>query len=156
LANYKHAEGIDPHSPEEYKGYVGLKLNTQELLNRFRKCADGCPLFIANRIRAISDELVRGIEVRNLATHGAFFWEDENQGTIGAAHYFARGRGKARELFEVKQTIRRETVEEILQIANRILHELIDLRTMVIDWRYPNGLPEPSDLTALDFSGTDK
>jgi hypothetical protein len=151
-----HAEGIDPHSPEEYKGYVELKLKTQELLDRFRKSANGCPLFIASRIRALADELAKGIEVRNLATHGAFFREDENHGILGAAHYFARGRGKARELYEVKQTISREAVEEIIQIANQLLHEVIDLRAMVIDWRYPRGMPEPAELPPVESSGAGK
>ena len=143
-----HAEGIDPHSAEEYRGYVDLKLKTQELLNRFRGSAEKCPPVIANRIRAVADEVANGLETRNLAAHGAFFWEDQNLGALGAAHYFARGRGKARELFEVKQTISRQQVEETIQVANQLLHAVIELRTAVIDWRYPDGMPEPTDLPA--------
>lgn len=141
-----HAEGIDPHSAEEYLGYVGLKLKTQELLERFRNSAERCPPFIAGRIRAVSDEVASGLETRNLAAHGAFFWDDQSQGTLGAAHYFARGRGKARELFEVKQTVSRQQVEETIQVANQLLHAVIALRSAVIDWRYPNGMPEPTEL----------
>ena len=141
-----HAEGIDPHSAEEYRGYVGLKLKTQELLDRFRGSADHCPPAIAHHIRSVADEVARGIETRNLAAHGAFFWEDQTQGTLGAAHYFARGRGKARDLFEVKQTVSRQAVEETIRVANQLLHDVIALRAAVIDWRYPNGMPEPTDL----------
>jgi hypothetical protein len=143
-----HAEGIDPHSAEEYRGYVGLKLKTQELLDRFRSSADKCPPFIAARIRAVAEEVASGLETRNLAAHGAFFWEDQNEGTLGAAHYFARGKGKARELFEVKQTISRQQVEETIQVANQLLHAVIALRAAVVDWRYPDGMPELTDLPA--------
>lgn len=141
-----HAEGIDPHSPEEYLGYVALKLKTQELLERFRNSAEKCPPFIASRIRAVADDVATGLETRNLAAHGAFFWDDQSQGNLGAAHYFARGRGKARELFEVKQTVSRQQVEETIQGANRLLHEVIALRSAVIDWRFPNGMPETTEL----------
>lgn len=149
-----HAEGIDPHSVEEYREYVGLKLDTRELLKRFRESAEKCPPFIANRIRAVADEVASGLETRNLAAHGAFYWEDQNQGTLGAAHYFARGKRKERELFEVKQTVSRQQVEETIQVANQLLHSVIALRTAVIDWRYPDGMPEPTDLppeTAADI-----
>lgn len=44
-----HAEGIDPHSAEEYRGYVGLKLNARE---NAVTCAD----FEARQIVLISDE----------------------------------------------------------------------------------------------------
>jgi hypothetical protein len=145
-----HAEGIDQHSAEEYRGYVGLKLKTQELLDRFRSSADHCPADIADRIRAVAQEVANGIETRNLAAHGAFFWEDQTQGTLGAAHYFARGRGKARELYEVKQTVSRQVVEETIQVANKLLHDVIDLRAAVIEWRYPAGMPEPTDLPSDD------
>ena len=141
-----HAEGIDPHSPEEYRGYVGLKLKTHELLQRFRGSASKCPPFIAGRIRSVADEGENGLETRTLAAHGAFFWKDDSQGTLGAAHYVARGRGKARELFEVKQTIGRQQVEEATKVANQLLHSVIGLRTAVIDWRYPNGMPELTNL----------
>ncbi len=77
-----------------------------------------------------------GMETRNLAAHGAFFL-DREQGALGAAHYFARGKGKERELFEVKQTVRREAVEETIGVANRLLHKIIALRQTVIDWRSP-------------------
>ena len=145
-----HAEGIDPHSAEEYRGYVGLKLKTQELLDRFRGSADRCPADIADRIRSVANEVANGIETRNLAAHGAFFWEDMAQGTLGTAHFFARGKGKLRELFEVKQTVSRQVVEETIQVANQLLHDVIALRAAVIDWRYPNGMPEPTDLPPAD------
>jgi hypothetical protein len=141
-----HAEGIDPHSVEEYRGYVGLKLKTSELIRRFKESAEGCPITIANRIGAVADEVERGVETRNLAAHGAFFMEDESKGTLGSAHYFARGKGKARELFEVKQTVSRQEVEEAIKIANQLLHDVIALRQTVIDWRYPDGMPELKDL----------
>ena len=147
-----HASGIDLYSAEEYRGYVGIKLKTQELLDRFRNSADGCPQVIADRIRSVADEVALGLDTRNLAAHGAFFVEDETQGTLGAAHYFARGRGKARELFEVKQTVSRQVVEETIQVANQLLHDVIDLRAAVIDWRYPDGMPELTDLPAADVS----
>lgn len=143
-----HAEGIDPHSAAEYRGYVGLKLKTQELLDRFRSSADKCPPVIAARIRAVAEEVARGLETRNLAAHGAFFWEDQNEGTLGAAHYFARGKGKVRELYEVKQTISLQQVEEAIQVANQLLHAVIALRSAVVDWRYPDGMPELTDLPA--------
>jgi hypothetical protein len=141
-----HAEGIDPHSSEEYRGYVGLKLQTTELLKRFRGSAATCPAAISERILAVADEVERGTEIRNLAAHGAFFVDDEIQGTISAAHYLARGKGKTREVFEFQQIISRELVEETLQIANQLLHDVIALRTTVVEWRYPDGLPEPKSL----------
>lgn len=72
--------------------------------------------------------------------------EDQSQGTLGAAHYFARGKGKSRELFEVKQTVSRHLVDETLQVANQLLHDVIALRQSVIDWRYPTGMPELTDI----------
>lgn len=141
-----HAEGIDPHSAEEYRDYVGLKLKTMELLKRFRKSAECCPTAIADRIRSVAIEVERGVETRNLAAHGAFFWEDQSQGRLGAAHYFARGKGKARELFEVKQTVTRQAVDETIQVANQLLHNVNALRQTVVDWRYPNGMPELIEL----------
>lgn len=142
-----HAEGIDPHSPEEYREYVALKLDTRDLLKRFRESADKCPPFIANQIRSVADEVASGLETRNLAAHGAFYWEDQSPGALGAAHYFARGRGKARELFEVKQTVSRQQVEDTINAANQLLHAVIALRTTIMDWRYPSGMPEPADLS---------
>jgi hypothetical protein len=150
-----HSEGIDPHSAEEYRGYVALKLKTQELLARFRSSADLCPPMIAERIRSLADEVAKGIDTRNLAAHGAFFWEDQKEGTLGAAHYFARGRGQARELFEVKQTVSRQAVEETIQVVNQLLHDVIALRTAVIEWRYPDGMPEPKDLPPLEITDID-
>jgi hypothetical protein len=141
-----HAEGIDPHSVEEYRGYVGLKLKTTELIRRFKESAQRCPTTIAKRIGAVAAEVERGVETRNLAAHGAFFVEDETEGTLGAAHYFARGHGKARELFEVKQTLSRHDVEEVIKIANQLLHDVIALRQTILDWRYPDGMPELTDL----------
>ena len=85
----------------------------------------------------MADEVANGIDTRNLAAHGAFFWEDQTQGTLGAAHYFARGKGKARELFEVKQTVSRQAVEETIQVANMLLHDVIDLRAAVISSALP-------------------
>ena len=61
-----HASGIDLYSAEEYRGYVGIKLKTQELLDRFRNSADGCPQVIADRIRSVADEVALGLETRNL------------------------------------------------------------------------------------------
>lgn len=52
-----HAEGIDPHSAEEYRGYVGLKLKTTELIDRFRKSAECCPIAISDRIRSVAVEV---------------------------------------------------------------------------------------------------
>ena len=141
-----HAEGIDPHCAAEYREYVNLKLKTSGLLARFRASADVCPPFIADRIRAVAVEVAKRLETRNLAAHGAFYWDDQGQGTLGAAHYFARGRGKARELFEVKQTVGRQQVTETIQAANELLHAVIALRNAVIEWRYPDGMPEPTEL----------
>jgi hypothetical protein len=140
-----HAEGIGLHSPEEFRTYIGLKLKTQELLDRFRGCASKCPPDIAAKIRDVANQIASGSEARNLAAHGAFYMEDETQGTLGAAHYFARGRGNAREFFEVQQTINRRAVEEAIGIANQLLHAVIDLRKEVIEWRYPDGMPEPTE-----------
>jgi hypothetical protein len=151
-----HAEGVDPHSAEEYRDYVGLKLKTQGLLERFRNSASGCPEVISDRIRAVADEVEKGIETRNLAAHGAFFWDDEKQGTLGAAHYFARGRGKARELFGVKQTVGRQAVEDTIQVADKLLHDVIALRSMVIDWRHPDGMPEPTALPPVEAGPANK
>jgi hypothetical protein len=153
-----HAEGIDPYSAEEYRDYVELKLSTSELLKRFRKCATGCPQIVADRISSVADEVAKGLETRNLAAHGAFFIEDDAQGILGAAHYFGRGTRKTRELFEVKQTVNRQVVEDALKVADQLLHDVIVLRAMVIDWRYPNGMPELSEMpvNAEDQSSADQ
>ncbi|MFN3992162.1 MAG: hypothetical protein ACK4IU_04560 [Tabrizicola flagellatus] len=140
-----HAEGIDPHSVEEYRGYVSLKLKTQELLSRFRNSAKNCPNTIAERILSLAADVESGLETRNLAAHGAFYFEDHLNGTLGAAHYFARGKGKERELFEVKQSITKQQVDETIRIADRLLHDVIALRKLVIDWRFPDGMPELQD-----------
>ncbi len=137
-----HAEGVDAHSAEEYRNYVALKLSTKELICRFRKSGIGCPPFIAERIRSVADEWANGLETRNLAAHGAFFWSDQDQGTLGAAHFFARGPTKAGKLFEVTQSITRQQAEDALSSANQLLHEVIALRQMVIEWRYPDGMSD--------------
>lgn len=139
-----HAEGIDLHSAEEYRRYVELKFLTKGLLKRYRESADFCPVPIADRIRASAHLVEVGLETRNLAAHGAFFPDDEVPGVIGAAHYFARGVRKERELFEVKQAVTQQTVEDTLRIANQLLHEVISIRTAVIGWRFPAGMPEPT------------
>ncbi len=145
-----HAEGVDPHSPEEFRGYVGLKLQTTELLKRFRGCAANCPMVISEQICEVANNVEQGIETRNLAAHGAFFWENQSQGILGAAHYFARGKGKSRELFEVKQTVSRQMVEETIQVANKLFQDVVALRDRVIDWRYPHGRPELADNLPTD------
>ena len=143
-----HIEGFDPHSAKKHPNYVSLKLNTQELLRRFRGCGGVCPQALAHLIHDVAERVAEGIETRNLAAHGAFFWDSETEGTLGAAHYFARGRGGDRQFLEVQQTFSRATVDETIQVANQLLHDVIALREQVIEWRYPNGLPEPSVLSA--------
>jgi hypothetical protein len=145
-----HAQGIDPHSPEEYRGYVQLKLRTSELLRRFRESASKCPEPLANRILAVADEVERGLETRNLAAHGAFFVDDPETGTLGAAHYFARGQGKDRGLFEVKQTVTRREVEDAIRVGDQLLHSVISLRQATIEWRYPDGIPETPELAPAE------
>lgn len=141
-----HAEGIDPRSVEEHPEYFKLKRNTRELLKRFRESADECPPPIAKRIREVSDEVACGLETRNFAAHGAFYWEDQNQGTQYAVHYFDRGKGKERKLPEVKKTVNHQQVEETIQVADQLLHSVNALHNAVIDWRYPDGIPKPTDL----------
>ncbi|MES2666837.1 MAG: hypothetical protein V4712_12095 [Pseudomonadota bacterium] len=141
-----HAEGIDPHSAQEYRSYVDLKLKTSELLSRFRRSANDCPTAIADRIHAVAQDVANGIETRNLVAHGAFFWEGQSQGTLGAAHYFARGNGKERELYEANETVGRLVVEETIQVADKLLRDVIALRGDVIQWRYPDGMPKPLNL----------
>ncbi|MEZ5797258.1 MAG: hypothetical protein R3D63_07160 [Paracoccaceae bacterium] len=144
------AEGIDPHSPVDYRGYVNIKLRTAELLRRFRGSAASCPAWLADRIQEVADEVERGLETRNLAAHGAFFLDDPGKGTLGAAHYFARGQGRDRELFEIKQAVTRQQVEDAIRAGNQLLHSVIALRQAIQDWRYPNGTPDPSPLPTCE------
>ena len=138
-----HAEGIDLHSAEEHRNYIEIKFKTGLLVKRYRECASRCPPEIAARIRAVVDHVEEGLETRNLAAHGVFFWEDEAIGKIGAAHYYARGKIKdgTRQVFEIIEPITRELAEETLRIADQQLHEVIAIRTAVIAWRYPDGMP---------------
>lgn len=142
------AEGIDVHSVEAHRQFVAIKLSTGGLLKRFRESASFCPGWIADRIRALADQVEQGLETRNLAAHGAFYWEGEGQ--IGAAHYFGRGPRGAREYFEVQQPATRQVVEETIQVANQLLHEVIALRSMVYAWRFPDGLPWDDPLQVAD------
>lgn len=143
-----HAEGIDVHSVEAHRQFVEIKLSTTTLLNRFRASASFCPGWIADRIQVLADQVKDGLETRNLAAHGAFYWEGEGQ--IGAAHYFARGPRSARDYFEMQQTATRQVVEETIQVANQLLHEVIALRSMVYAWRFPDGLPWDDPLQVAD------
>jgi hypothetical protein len=150
-----HAEGIDVYSAEAYRDYVALKLSTQGLLKRFRASASFCPGWIAERIFALADQVEQGLETRNLAAHGAFYWEGES--AIGAAHYLARGTRAAREYFEVQQTGTRQDAEDTLRAADQLLNELIALRSMVYEWRFPDGLPWEDPLQcAADLGGTSR
>lgn len=132
-----YAEGANLHSADDYREYANLKLGTRELLRRFQSCADRCPPFIARRIRLIAEAIIRFNEVRNLAAHGAFFIEDHTEGVLGVAHYFARGTGASRELYEARQVVRQHDVDTELHKANELLHDVIALRSMVQDWRCP-------------------
>jgi hypothetical protein len=136
-----YAEGCDLSSVEEFRGYVELKLGTKGLLQRFRHSGSGCPENIAARMLDISDQIARGLETRNLLAHGAFFVDDPSTGSLGAAHFFARRQGSARELFEVRQTVVQVDIEKAILQADQVLHAVIALRTDVIAWRYPASLP---------------
>lgn len=139
-----HAEGIDPNSEEAFRDFIKTKLSTDKLLDRFQRSAEHCPAWIASRIREIGSRVKDGLETRNLAAHGAFFVEN---GELRAAHYFPRGKGKDRQLLELNEAVERHVVEETLQVANQLLHEVIALRAMVYEWRYPDGLPWEDQLT---------
>lgn len=137
-----HAEGIDLYSTDQYRDFVGVKISTDGLLKRFGESAEGCPDQLAARILALAEKIEQEKETRNLAAHGAFFWEDDGKGTVGAAHYLGRGPRKARELFEVTQSINRQDVELAILAANQLLHDAVALRRDVVAWRYPDGMPE--------------
>ena len=138
-----YAAGIDHYSTDEYREFVAVKISTDGLLKRLRQSADNCPEPLAGRISALAEQIEQGKEIRNLAAHGAFFWEDQ-EGTLGAAHYFSRGPRKAREFFEVTQSVSRHEVESAIESANQLLHNAIALRRDIIAWRYPDGMPELS------------
>jgi hypothetical protein len=148
-----HAEGIDPFSEEAFRDFINTKLSTGALLKRFHGSAEHCPAWIASRIREIGDRVQDGLEIRNLAAHGAFFVEN---GELRAAHYLRRGKGGDRQILELSESVERRVVEETLQVANQLLHELIALRAMVYEWRYPGGLPWSDPLTEAVCRARDK
>lgn len=137
-----HADGVDLQSADQHREYAAIKISTHALLERFRKSAANCPDTIADRIKTLADEISIGLEPRNMAAHGAFFPNVDSPGTLGTAHYFARGRGKERQIFEATQTITRSDVENALNVADQLLTDIIKLREDVCDWRYPDGIPE--------------
>lgn len=137
-----HAEGTAPNSVQDFQAAVGLKLRTSELIERFKACAGFCPPFIAARVRSVASIYADRLEVRNLAAHGAFFVEDQSEGTLCVCHYFMRGRGKDREVMQVNQTVSQQDANDAIRLANELLHELIALRQLVEDWRNPNGDPD--------------
>lgn len=142
-----HADGIDVRSRADFLEYVELKRHTRDLLARYRACADRCPDPIAAPIRAAAKRVEDGLETRNLAAHGAFFWDDE-QAKLRAVHYFSLGSGKDRELFQQTGHFTLADIQGMLDEASQLLHEVSANRQAVVEWRHPKGLPKPSGAAA--------
>lgn len=134
----RYADGADLTSAEIHREYVELKLTTRQLLKRFRKSAENCPPWLGDRIREIAREIADGLEVRNMAAHGAFFLDQHNPGALATAHFMARGQGNNREVFEVSQTVTRDDVTNAIAVADKLLTDVIALHQNVLDWRQPD------------------
>ena len=129
------ADGADLTSAEVHREYVELKLTTRQLLERFRKSSESCPPWLGDRIRDIAGEIADGLDVRNMAAHGAFYLNQDIPGALATAHFMARGRGKDREVIEVSQTVTRDDVTNAIAVADKLLADVIALHQNVLDWR---------------------
>ncbi|MBW6507501.1 MAG: hypothetical protein K0B00_12210 [Rhodobacteraceae bacterium] len=140
-----YAEGIDVRSRTEFLEYVELKLHTRDLLARYRACAARCPGSISARILTAATRVEDGLETRNLAAHGAFFWDD-GQAKLKAVHYCPRGWGKDRELCDETRHFTLADFQGLLDDAGQLLQEFRAIRKAVIAWRYRGGLPDASEV----------
>jgi hypothetical protein len=107
---------------------VKAKRSTQELLQKLKTSAKFCHPAIAIRILKIHRRIVEGLESRNSAAHGAFFYDGKTQ-TLQLEHYFIRKSDPKGTWRHYEEPISQDEIDEALEDADLILRELVSIRS---------------------------
>lgn len=121
-------EKVDQSSVKQLTSSLETKKITRRLVKALRCCSSKCHPSIGIRISALAGEIERGLEVRNLAAHGAFYCDDDSE-SIGVAHYFRRGEGSNKQWFEQIEKIPQRQVNAAIEDIDRLLREAVGIRT---------------------------
>lgn len=124
----KIAEGVDETSQEQLVKSLEIKRITRSLVNKLRRCSKKCKPGLALRIIHLAEEIEIGLENRNLAAHGAFFF-DQSSGAVRVAHYFPRGQKANRQWFEYGEVIPDRVINTAIEEIDLLLREAVDIRS---------------------------
>jgi hypothetical protein len=122
------ARGVSTTAATVPVAHVVTKLNTERLRKELRTAATLVHAPLGLRIHALSNEIDDGVLNRNAAAHGAFH-TDHIAGSLHVAHFFAVGKGRARQFFSIEEPVLQEVIDEAMDTADRLLREAVDIRT---------------------------
>jgi hypothetical protein len=107
---------------------IKAKGSTQGLMKKFKAAANHCKPPISLRMNLIHDQILDGLETRNTAAHGAFFFDNRTQ-NLKVEHYFIRKSDPEKTWRYFEEPISQDVLDETLENADLILRELVSIQT---------------------------
>jgi hypothetical protein len=115
-------EGKDDYSLVKSKG------STQGLLKKLKASSKYCSPPLQIRILTAHQKINEGLEARNTATHGAWFFDNRTR-DLKVEHYFIRKSDPPGTWRFYEEPISQNDIDEALENADLILRELISIRS---------------------------
>jgi hypothetical protein len=106
------AHGKRRFTVSEWEKVLGLKKDNWKIIDGLKQAARWAPAPIGLRLYALIPRIRDGIEPRNAAAHGAWFYGD---GALRVEHYFTRGRGKAAQWFHIDEPVQQRTIDAAIE-----------------------------------------
>ncbi len=102
-------------------------MSTQGLLKKLKGCARHCSAPIALRIHAVHNQLIDGLEARNTATHGAWFFDSSTE-TLRVEHKFVRRSDPSGVWRTYNEPLAQAVIDDAIENADLLLRELMSIR----------------------------
>jgi len=112
------------------RSLINVKLSTNELIKKFRGCAKHCSLCTSVRILLAHQRLRDGVENRNAAAHGAWYYDAEDN-CLRVEHYFVKFGDPKNKWWHIVEPVSNETIALALDEADLLLAELISIRELL-------------------------
>lgn len=120
-------EGFDPTSPEQVDRFLTTKKLTPRLIKALRSAASSCKVGFAVRIYSVANRIEIGLTNRNLAAHGAWKFDVEQE-KLSAEFYWQQGEGKSKQWVHNDGTFTIREIDAAVEDADLLLRELIEIR----------------------------
>tara|TARA_R110002050_G_scaffold21376_3_gene59287 strand:- start:341 stop:844 length:504 start_codon:yes stop_codon:yes gene_type:complete len=109
---------------------VEAKRTTRGLLKKFKSSANQCSPHIKLRILMTYRRITNGLETRNTASHGVFFFDDKTD-SLRLEHFFIRKSDPKETWRYFEDPISQTEIDEALEEADLILRELVNIRSEI-------------------------